>query len=162
LVTLKIQSLGYAPSYAVLGSTLGMSASQAHTATRRAIDSGLLTEDVSVRPKALLETVASLKYFLPPKASGICRGIPTAYAAPPLSALIVPSTDPPPIWADADGDVRGIAYEPIYKTVPYAVKSDATLYEYLALIDALRFGRAREVSLATDELRKRLCGRRSD
>ena len=37
-----------------------------------------------------------------------------------------------------------------------AAKSDPKLYELLALVDTLRVGRARERTMAEEELRKRL------
>ena len=80
---------------------------------------------------------------------------PTAYAAPPLSEKIS-SDDLPPVWPDAEGSVRGYAIVPLYSSVPAAAKSDSLLYEYLALVDALRIGRARERRFAEEELKHRL------
>jgi len=48
------------------------------------------------------------------------------------------------------------AIEPLYNSVPAAAKSDSLLYEYLALVDALRIGRARERRFAEEELKHRL------
>ena len=52
--------------------------------------------------------------------------------------------------------VRGIEIKPLYKTVPEAAKQDPQLYARLALVDALRDGRARERKLAEEELIKTL------
>jgi len=52
--------------------------------------------------------------------------------------------------------VKGYAIEPLYSSVTVAVKSDPVLYELLALVDALRMGRARERKLAEEELKHRL------
>jgi hypothetical protein len=52
--------------------------------------------------------------------------------------------------------MRGIALTPLYKTVPEAAKRDSLLYERLALIDAIRDGRARERNLAEKELKNSL------
>lgn len=46
--------------------------------------------------------------------------------------------------------------QPLYKTVPMAVKMDPYLYEYLALVDAIRLGNAREVEVAINELEIKL------
>jgi hypothetical protein len=81
--------------------------------------------------------------------------MPTAHAAPPLSAQIS-SEDLPPVWPDPKGTVRGLALKPLYRTVPKAAKSDPKLYELLALVDALRMGRARERKLAEEGLKHRL------
>ncbi len=59
-------------------------------------------------------------------------------------------------WPDPDGDVRGEELRPLYRSIPYAARRDPALYELLALVDALRGGRARERMLAADELRSRL------
>jgi hypothetical protein len=49
-----------------------------------------------------------------------------------------------------------LSVEPLYRTVPEAVAGDSELYELLALIDAIRVGRAREIKIAHDELSRRL------
>ena len=155
LLALKIQASG-AGSFADLGRALGISASQVYTAARRAVASGLLRDDHSVRPQALLEALLAVKYYFPAKLGGLERGIPTAYAAPPLSSELELGMDPPPVWPHPEGSARGLSCEPLYKTAPEAALRDPALYEYLALIDTLRIGRAREVALARAELERRL------
>ena len=70
--------------------------------------------------------------------------------------MIVGSSEPPPVWAHAEGKVRGYAFAPLYPTVPAAALRDSRLYELLALVDAIRDGRARERNLAAKELESRL------
>jgi len=82
--------------------------------------------------------------------------MPTGYAAPPLSGHFVESGEPPPVWPDAEGDVRGAAFAPLYGPAPRAARLDAQLYELLVLVDAIRGGRARERDFAVNELRRRL------
>ena len=82
--------------------------------------------------------------------------MPTSYAAPPLVSLIVQPNEPPPVWPYPDGSVRGHEFSPLYKSVPMAAAKDRVLYELLALVDAIRGGRAREKNLAITELRSRL------
>jgi hypothetical protein len=86
----------------------------------------------------------------------VTRGVPTSYAAPPLARQIAGGADLPPVWPYAEGKQRGVGLEPLYKTVPAAALRDPVLYELLALIDALRDGRARERRLAEQELSARL------
>jgi hypothetical protein len=50
--------------------------------------------------------------------------------------------------------MRGVAFAPLYKMAPIAALRDPVLYEQLALIDAIRDGRARERQLAEQELIK--------
>lgn len=82
--------------------------------------------------------------------------MPTGYAAPPLAALIVQPDEPPPVWPYSESTVRGYTLEPLYPSVPAAAARDVKLYELLALVDAIRDGRARERSLAVKEIEKRL------
>lgn len=110
-----------------------------------------------INPNAMEEAlVHGARYFLAAKRGTMTRGVPTAWAAPPLSELLAASKEPPPVWPDPEGTIRGIALEPLHSCVPNAALLDKQLYELLALVDALRSGTAREVSLAAAELRKRL------
>jgi hypothetical protein len=100
--------------------------------------------------------IHGVKYSFPVQRGEATRGMPTAYAASPLNDQIAANSDLPPVWPDAEGDVRGVTLEPLHKAAPKAARKDPTLYELLALIDALRDGRARERQLAEKELIARL------
>ncbi len=100
--------------------------------------------------------VHGIRYFMSPEHGGLTRGIPTSWAAPPLANMLMGTDEPPPVWPDANGTVRGLALTPLHPSVPKAVALDSRLYEMLALVDALRDGRARERSLAAQELGNRL------
>ena len=105
-------------------------------------------------PAALLEfLVHGARYAFPPDRGGVTRGLPTAHAAPPLASEIVGS-DLPPVWPDPEGTVRGEAFSPLYRSAPAAARRDARLYSCLALLDAIRGGRARERKLAEEHLRR--------
>ena len=82
--------------------------------------------------------------------------MPTGYAGPALSHFFQASDDFPPIWPDPDGEVRGQAFSPLYKSVPQAAREDEKLYELLTLVDAIRGGRVREREMACREIKKRL------
>lgn len=60
------------------------------------------------------------------------------------------------VWPYASEREMGQAVEPLFKTVPDVVLKDDALYEYLALVDAIRLGNQREVGLATDHLKSRI------
>jgi hypothetical protein len=60
------------------------------------------------------------------------------------------------VWPCEFGTARGQSLKPLYVSVPSAVKNDSKLYELLALIDAIRAGRAREKEIAISELKKHL------
>jgi hypothetical protein len=148
------------PPYAQIGVDLLMSASEVHAAVRRAVASRLLHgPELDNRPNlAALEEflVHGVKYVFPAERGELTRGVPTSYAAPPLRQVIAPGDEPPPVWPYAAGPARGAAFEPLYKMAPKAALRDPALYEYLALVDALRDGRARERKLAEEMIVARL------
>ena len=149
------------PTYAGLAHQLQMSASEVHAAVKRAKAAKLLSDmdsTLRVDRRALLEfLIHGVKYAFPPDRGTMVRGIPTSYAAPPLNQEIVaPDSDPPPVWPDAEGTVRGLMFSPLSRNVPKAARQDPQLYEVLALVDAIRDGRARERQLAEKELTARL------
>lgn len=106
--------------------------------------------------RALLDFLLhGVQYVFPVEPGAIVRGVPTAHAAPPLSDTIVESEEKF-VWSDEEGGARGQAITPLYPTVSAAAQRDPKLYELLALVDALRVGRAREQKLAREELERRL------
>ncbi len=145
-------------AYSVLAVELGMSPSEVHAAVRRAATAGLVNPFLRA---PLREAVAEflihgLRYAFPAQRGEMTRGIPTGIGAAPLSKLFQASDEPVPVWPDPEGDTRGYALEPLYRSVPRAAKRDPELYALLALVDAIRCGRARERALAERELLKRL------
>ncbi|MEI8191594.1 MAG: hypothetical protein WCI75_17915, partial [candidate division NC10 bacterium] len=82
--------------------------------------------------------------------------MPTAWAAPAMSDKFSSSDQVPPVWPDPESRVQGAAVQPLYGSVPGAARRDPELYDLLALIDALRIGRARERALAEKEIGERL------
>jgi len=163
VILLKLVALDSTPwSYSELAKQLGMSASEVHTAIKRCLSTHLAIkqeQNISPNHRNLLEfLVHGMRYVFPPERGGLARGIATAYAAEPLAQYFAGSTEPPPIWPDAEGDTRGVTLKPLYKSVPLAVKNDSQLYELLALVDAIRIGRARERQLAIHELTARFSG----
>jgi hypothetical protein len=161
VVLLKLVALGSEPwTYQRLAIELSISQSEGHAAIRRAASARLMSDPNSsgrpVRPALLEFLIHGVRYAYPPKHGGLTRGTPTGYAAPPLNKVIIAPSEPPPVWPYAQGTVRGYEFVPLYRTVPEAAARDSNLYELLALIDAIRDGRARERNLATAELESRL------
>ena len=158
VVVLKLLVSNKETSYSALAYKLSMSPAEVHAAVKRAGAAGLI--DVAtkeVKQKPLLEfLIHGLKYAFPATRGTITRGLPTAHAAPPLSKRLSGKDDLPPVWPCADGTVRGHEFKPLYRCVPSAAREDASLYELLVLVDAVRGGRARERKLAEEELRKRV------
>jgi DNA-binding transcriptional MocR family regulator len=100
--------------------------------------------------------VSGLRYVFPPVRGGETRGVPTAWAAPPLQDKLVDSGELPPVWPDPLGSLRGIALEPLHDSAPGISRRDPALAELLALTDGLRLGDARVRGLAEELLRARL------
>lgn len=164
LVVLKLFALGRRVwSYAWLAAQLGISPSQLHAAVRRALAAGLAVRDgdeIVANTRNLQEFLAhGLRYVFVPELGEMTRGMPTGYAAPPLASHFVIGGEPPPVWPDAQGEVRGTAFSPLCGHAPQAARSDPALYELLVLVDAIRGGRAREREVAIRLLSERLSGR---
>jgi hypothetical protein len=158
-------------TYAELGEELAMSPSQVFRSVVRAEEARLLyrlpvkpapghTKDQTrfwpYRENLKEFLIHGVKYAFPVHHGGLVRGIPTAHAAPPLSQQIAKSSEPPPVWPDPEGTVRGLEFSPLYKNVPAAARRDPKLYELLALVDAIRDGRVREREIAIRELTARI------
>lgn len=152
------------PPFSKIAEELSMSASEVHAAVKRAqaaqlVHGAALGERVNL--KALEEFLLhGLKYAFPVEHGPMTRGLPTSYAAEPLRQYIKSGDEPLPVWPDPQGSVRGVAFEPLYPSVPAAARRDPYLYELLALVDAIRGGRARERQLAEKELVSRLRAKR--
>lgn len=139
-----------------LAQELFISASEVTESMNRNVYAGLLSGDKrQVMKSALLDFLKyGFKYVYPQKVGTLVRGIPTAHSALPLSQLI--ESEVLYVWADAHGEVKGMALQPLIPSLPQACKQDTILYELVALTEALRIGRAREQEIAYNELKKRL------
>jgi DNA-binding transcriptional MocR family regulator len=166
LIILKIQSIcdqadGESPpswSQRQLAQATKVSLSQVNAACRRLEHAGLLSPGKQIVRSSLLEfLVHGLQYIFPVQMGPVVRGMPTGYAADPLKSEFLSSEkELLPVWPDAQGTVRGLSFEPIYRTAPTAARKDQRLYEYLVLVDAIRGGRARERTKAVEILTQRL------
>lgn len=156
VVVLKLAVSEEPMSFAALAEATGMSLSQVHGAVQRATRAGLLSKDRRVNRAGLLEfLVHGVKYVFPAVRGPVGRGMPTAHAAAPLAEGLAAGSDLPPVWPDPEGRVRGEGLRPLHRSALVAAKKDQDLYEVLALVDALRAGRARERHLAESALRER-------
>ena len=155
--------LGVSPeaftTYASLGFELGIGESEAHRSAKRAAEARLLDPERRQVHRANLTEflVYGVPYAFAVRRGPLTRGLPTGIGASPLREHFA-TTQPNelPVWPDENGTVRGCALDPLYPSVPEAARRDRQLYEVLALLDALREGRARERALATDLLIQRL------
>ena len=149
----KITPTGRLMSGKQLAESIGISQSEVSESLDRSRYSGLVDESKTrVNTLALREfLVYGLKYCFPVKPGSIVRGVPTFVSAPPLNDIISSGSESF-VWPDPQGQSRGQAIEPLYPSVPRAVQNDDVLYRLLALIDTLRVGRTREVSVALKEI----------
>jgi hypothetical protein len=160
LLRLSLES-GLSPTYATLGSELGLTASEVHAGLERAAIAQLARKDKGGKATVVRQALRSFiehgaRYAFPATRGELTRGLPTGYAAPPLRERIVQPSEPPPVWPHKLGTVRGAAFFPLYPTVPEAAARSPALYELLALFDAVRGGSARERAIALQLLDERL------
>src|ERR1700683_1294259 len=160
-------------TYAELGKGLFMSTSQVFRSVQRAETARLIIvpsispDSSGALPRRWLWPynggnlkeflIHGAKYAFPVEYGGLTRGIPTSAAASPLKQHFPQEDFPlPPVWPYAEGSVRGLEFSPLYDNVPQAALHDFELYELLALVDAIREGRAREREIAVRELTARI------
>jgi len=151
-----------------LANLLCMSPSEVNAGIKRLVCSGLLgpvqreNRLVYLPIKAAVEEclISAVKYFVPALSGAYTRGIATGYAASIFEKHIVLGDDPIPVWPCGEGDRRGMAVEPLYRSVPESITKhpDPVFYELLVLIDAIRMGRARERNIAVKLLRGKIHG----
>lgn len=157
VVLLKITTYGNSAWFQdQLAKTLHISQSEISKSLMRSKFAGLIdTSGKIVFKMALLEFLQyGIKYVFPERPGALVRGIPTAHSAMPLSQIIV--SEEHYVWPSGKGKLRGQAVRPLYPSVVDAVQNDEKLHELLALVDALRVGRAREKEIAVKELKGRI------
>lgn len=138
-----------------MAEALGLSQSEVSESVSRSKYSGFLDpKGKTVMTLALLEFIQyGLRYVFPQRPGPLVRGIPTAHSASPLKEEVQSSEAY--VWPYGKGTVRGQSVMPLYASAPEAALKDKKLHEFLALVDAIRVGRARERELAVIELKKR-------
>jgi DNA-binding Lrp family transcriptional regulator len=158
LILLKLLLLGRDWTYDQIARELGLSSSAVHRGIERVATAGLYRpESREVNRAGLAEfLVHGVRYAFAADWGGEARGVPTAWAAEPLAKKLSSSGKNPPVWADPQGLVFGIALIPLDPRVPEVARRDEPLGELLALVDAIRIGGARERGLAAKEFEKRL------
>lgn len=161
----KIRNLpNHEDPYSVRGLefSLGISKTEISASINRSISSGLaIKEHKSGRPKPNRRDlynfiINGLKFVFPVQPGSITRGVATAFAAPMLINKLISAGDYNYVWPYAEGKEMGQAVKPLFRTVPEASKNDDLLYEYLALIDAMRLGNQREAGLARNLIEEKL------
>lgn len=90
-----------------------------------------------------------IQYAFPPeiRTGKMAMGMPTGFAAP-IARDSFAIAGPVPVWEDPEGTEFGPVVGPVYPTVPLAARSSRRLYDCLALVEMLRWGRIRERAFA--------------
>jgi DNA-binding transcriptional MocR family regulator len=144
-----------------LAERLGVQHSKVQRALERLAEAGLYDPDRrQVIPHAAEEFVEhGLRYLHPAREGPVVRGVPTAWAAPPLKSEIVGGDDLPPVWPDPTSKIRGQAVEPLDGSLLKLVQEWPAVAELAALADALRLGDARSRAAAKKHLHERIYAR---
>lgn len=135
-----------------LADELAVVPSQVHAGLRRLALAGLLRPGTrSANTRALLEfLVHGVRYAFPATKGQIASGLPTAYSAPPLSA-VVDAVDvvvwPAPNHPEA---VQGFTLTPLYRKAPELLARSPRTYQLVALADAFRLADPRTRLSARD------------
>ena len=140
--------------YRDLSADLYLSISEVSESLHRSHIAGLIDESKrKVHRQSLMEFIRyGLHYVFPQVPGTMVTGLPTAHSYPFYSKLFKSELNY--VWPDMDGNLRGLAIQPLYKSVAKAVKKDEILYKLLASIDIIRVGRTREIKVAIEELEK--------
>ena len=146
-------------TYAELGEELNLSSSQIQYALERLDHSHLFDKSERyLRPYEIAEFVShGVRYAFATRPGPLQRGTPAAMSAPVGNKLFVSSgRGPGYVWPNPKGEIRGQAIEPLYDDVPMLVERRPELYDWLALIDIIRIGSARERGVAAEEFSNRI------
>lgn len=158
LVLLRLLGQSDDWTFRSLGESVDLDPAGVHRALQRLRQARLVDAErpLAMRSNAEEFLVHALKYLFPARQGGLTRGVPTAWAAPPLNDELASADEPPPVWPHPRGSARGISIEPVDPRVPELAQRDDALAEQLALLDAIRLGDGRVRSLATKRLSERL------
>lgn len=106
---------------------------------------------------ALLEFITyGLRYVFPVFPEGLERGIGTSCSAPVLAGKLLSSGELDLVWPAAAGKRKGLGVQPLYPGAIQAAMKDPHMYACLALLDAIRMGKARERNLALKLLKEEI------
>lgn len=167
LVALKVLTKGRTPwNQRELAHSLGMSLSEVNGALKRAIKAGLMIAGASKNespqsvPYALQEFIQhGVRYSFPVEKGTITRGVPSGTVGAQLEHEFSNSKDKEiPVWPSPHGKIRGVGINPLYKSIPNIVEKEENreLYSLLSLVDMIRKGGARERSLASEVIVKKM------
>ena len=135
--------------------SLDISASEVSKSRKRLLASHILVDRSGgfyIESTALTEWLCyGVRYAYPQESIGYGRGLATSWNCSVLKSEMQP-LNPAWVWAMPHGDQKGVLIEPFHKSVPFAANKDDNLYQALSLLEAIRGGKPRELSIARDLL----------
>lgn len=153
-VALGLRLLRPAGTIAQLAEELAVAPSQVHGSLARLATASLVRPDGrSANARALGEFVLQgVRYAFPATRGVLTLGVPTAYSAPALAAL-VDATDVL-VWPRTGGEkgVRGFSISPLFARATSLPETSPETYRLLTLVDALRIGDPRTRNAARELL----------
>lgn len=146
---------GEQPTLRALAAALHVDHTLVHRALKRAEVASLYAADTKAVNRANFEELAThaARFIAPARLGGLTPGVPAAWAAEPISSIIrQPSQEPPPVWPDAGGAVRGQAIQPLHEAAVQASRESPALAYLLSILDSLRAGDVRIRKVAAESL----------
>ena len=143
--------------FKVIAHELFISQSEVTKSIKRLQTARLLTrysdDTIELHKHEMMEFfVHSVKYNFPAEVNIATRGMAAAYSALPIKKTIV--SDECYVWPYIQGESKGLALTPLYKTLPNALdrSPDEKFYAIISALDLLRLGGKRENKIAKELL----------
>ena len=130
-----------------------------HRSLKRAETASLYATDTKTVNRANFEELMShaARFIAPARLGELTTGVPAAWGAEPISTIIrQPPQEPPPVWPDANGNVRGQTLRPLHKAAVQASRESPELAHLLSILDSLRAGDVRVRKIAAHSLHETL------
>ncbi len=142
--------------FTALANATGLSTGECHNAVRRLRLARLIFPDERRPSIELLHRflIEGAPFAFPAILGPHTIGVPTVHSAPPFRGIVESSDGF--VWPDVDGTGRGQSIVPLFPGAPYLPLRNASLYDLLAIVDAIRAGSTRVRTLAAALLADRL------
>lgn len=110
-------------------------------------------DSVELHKHELMELLLyGVKYLFPAEVNIATRGMATAHSSPLLKKIIL--SEEIYVWPYINGNIKGLALTPIYKTLANALDRtpDENFYAVISALDLIRLGGKRENKIAKEIL----------
>ena len=142
-----------------IADSIGVSAGEVSKGGKRLLQARLLVErdgTLHAETGALYEWLGfGIRYAYPQEIISYGRGMATSWNCPILKSEMIPPS-PGVVWAVPGGKQEGAIISPIHASVTKVASVDSGLYQVLALVEAIRGGKPRELAIARDLLKRML------